>query len=520
MKNVIYINCWADPWIQVAKRLQEEYDMKPVWWIGYSKEDNSDVLVPQAFPDIVYQDNADAWKGRFSDDIIKKSENCHLDFDYLKKHAHQELQAIKMMDRVDQDRRSFNFMERQRHYRNMIKKCKAAIEIFKPSLVISTAIPHRFYDYVLYWLCQDLNIPFLTIQHTQFPGRFYFSKNSFYSLGNRFVEDYQLFEKQDNIESIIPNDILSRFNSVKKDYSEAAPAYMASLALSEKKQSSVFYLIKRTVYKFFCVYGPYLLGKPADNTIVGLSAYGKRANKKYEDSDGNIYQNIISLIQARRYKRRLKNYYETISEKPNYAGDKYVIYFLHYQPEATSCPGGDIFVDQNLCIETLLKNLPKSYMVYVKEHPHQFINGHIGETSRMKDFYDDLKKNDRVKLISTNEDTFNLIKHAEAVSTITGTVGWEAIVRHKPVIAFGLGWYENYSRGCLRITDEKSAERILPFIEGYEFNEHSLLAYLASVGKNTRLAYYFKKMYERESSVNEDECVNNIIASIIESYSK
>lgn len=516
MKNVIYINCFADPWIQVAQRLQEEYDMKPVWWIGYSKEDNSDVLVPQAFPDIYYQDNADAWKGRFTESIMKKSEECHLDFEYLRNHAHQELQAIKMMDRMDQDQRSFNFMERQRHYRNMIKKCLAAIEIFNPSLVISTAIPHRLYDYVLYWLCQEKNIPFLTIQHTQFPGRFYFSKNNFYSLEDRFVEDYKMFEQREDLEAIIPEDILSRFKKVKQDYSVAAPAYMASLALSEKQQSSALFMFKKLIDKFVHVYWPYIFGNPADTTIIGLSAYSKRKKKKYEESDGNIYQHIATLIRANRYKKRLKKYYESLSVSPNYTDDKYVVYFLHYQPEATSCPGGDIFVDQKLCVETLLEKLPKDYKVYVKEHPHQFIKGHIGHTSRMKDFYDDLKRNSRIKVISSEEDTFELIKHAKAVSTITGTVGWESIVRHKPVIAFGLSWYENYTKGCLRITDQKSADKIQSFIENYEFDEHSLMAYLASVGKNTQLAYYFKKMYEKETSVDEVECVNNITKAIIE----
>ena len=37
MKNVIYINCWVDPWIEVAKTLKAQYGYNPVWWIGYSK---------------------------------------------------------------------------------------------------------------------------------------------------------------------------------------------------------------------------------------------------------------------------------------------------------------------------------------------------------------------------------------------------------------------------------------------------------------------------------------------------
>lgn len=88
------------------------------------------------------------------------------------------------------------------------------------------------------------------------------------------------------------------------------------------------------------------------------------------------------------------------------------------------------------------------------------------------------------------------------------------MVRHKPVIAFGQYWYENYTKGVLRITDEDSAKNMLQFIDNYQYDEHSLLAYLASVGKNTTLAYYFKDAYKDKLNISEEECVNNIVTSI------
>lgn len=514
-KNVIYINCWVEPWLKVARELLEKYNYKPVWWIGYTKEDNSYQIVPQQFPNIIYQDNIDAWKGRFPKEIEEKAPYYYLDVDFLRRHSQHELQAIKMMDRMDQDLRSFNFMERQRHFRNMLKSWMAAIDIVKPDLVISTAIPHRLYDYVLFWLCKEKNIPFLTIQHTQFPGRFYFSNSEFYTIQDRFLDDWHSLEKKDNLLESLSEDIRTRFENVKKDYEEAAPAFMALEAKSQKKATSRFFMLKRWIKKFPTVYRPYLLGKPADNTIIGHCAYDKRANKKYEESEGNIYQHERMLLKVNKYKDKLQKTYESLCSKPNY-DEQFVTLFLHYQPEATTCPGGDIFVDQRLCVELLLKYLPKTWKVYVKEHPHQFLRLRIGHTNRMRDLYDDLVKNKRVKLISIEEDTFELIKHTKAVSTITGTVGWEAIVRKKPVIAFGLGWYENYSKGVLRITDEKSAENMLQFIENYQYDEHSLLAYLASVGKNTKLAYYFKDMYKKEVGLSENDCINNILQLIIE----
>ena len=515
MKNVIYINCWVDPWANVAQRLQDEYGYKPVWWIGYSKEDNSHNIIPERFPDIVYQDNADAWKGRFPKEIEEKAPYYYLDVDFLRRHANHELQAIKMMDRVDQDLRSFNFMERQRHFRNMLKQWMAAIDLVKPDLIVSTAIPHRLYDYVLFWLCEEKGIPFLTIQHTQFPGRFYFSKNEFYSINDIFVDDWHKFEEMQDVDKYIPEDIKSRYEKVKLDYAQGAPIFIKTMKETEDKMDSPFFMLKRWIRKFSTIYRPYLLGQPADAAAIGLCAYDKRSNKKYENSEGNIYRHEKMILKANKYKKRLKQAYESLVTEPDY-GEDYVVYFLHYQPEATTCPGGDIFVDQRLCIELLLKNLPLNYKVYVKEHVHQFSKMKIGHTGRMRDLYDDLVKNDRVKLISTNIDSFELITYAKAVSTCTGTVGWEAIVRKKPVIAFGLGWYENYSKGVLRVTDDNSAKNMFHFIENYKYDEHSLLAYLAAVGKNTKVSDYFKSSKKDFLNMTESECVEGIIDAIVE----
>ena len=284
---------------------------------------------------------------------------------------------------------------------------------------------------------------------------------------------------------------MSIYNKANEDYNKAIPDYMVKQLKLQKDSDSIWFMLKRWARKFTTIYRPYLFGQPADAAAIGLCAYEKKVNKKYEDSDSTIYQHEHMILKANKYKKNLKNAYESLTTAPDY-NDCYVVHFLHYQPEATTCPGGDIFVDQRLCIELLLKNLPLDYKVYVKEHPSQFVRHMIGHTGRMRDLYDDLVKNDRVKLISTKYDSFELMKHSKAVSTVTGTVGWEAIARQKPVIAFGLCWYENFTKGVLRIKDEDTASKIQQFIEKYHFDEHSLLAYLASIGKHTTIAYYFK----------------------------
>lgn len=120
--------------------------------------------------------------------------------------------------------------------------------------------------------------------------------------------------------------------------------------------------------------------------------------------------------------------------------------------------------------------------------------------------------------MSTNESSFDLIANCKAIGTVCGTVGWESIVRGKPVILFGISWYENYDKGVLRITDEASVKKMKGFIEDYKYDEHALLAYLEAVGKNTKLAYYYKAFYKDQLNITEEECVNNMVTSIVEKY--
>lgn len=516
-RNVIYINCWTDPWIKVAHELDEKFGFQPVYWIGYSSytdKDNADEVVPKEFPNAKYVDNLEAWMGRFPDEIIDAYPDYYLDVNFLNRHANHELQAIKMMDRVDPDRYSFNFMERQRHFRKMMKQCMAILDTTKPDLIISTAIPHRLYDYVLYWLCEEKQVPFLTIVHTQFSNRYFFAKNNFYTIGKRFVEDWHSFEKQECLVDKISKDIYDNYLNIHKEYCDAVP-YMSAKEYTVKFDGTlktVSYYIRRAFRGQYTFKTFFVAGNCKDVYHYYLC---KNRKMTYEDSHYSVWQQMRFYIKSIKYKKELLNYYESQCSKPDY-NVPYVCFFLHYQPEATTCPGGDVFVDQSLCVELLLKHLPSSYYVYVKEHPHQFLANRPGHSCRMKDLYDDLKLNSRVRLISTKENPFELIKHAKAISTITGTVGWEAIVRQKPVIVFGLCWYENFTKGVLRITDEASARCILGFIENYEFDEHSLLAYLAAVGKNTSLAYYFKGMGKDTLNLPEEECVNNIVSSILD----
>ena len=352
------------------------------------------------------------------------------------------------------------------------------------------------------------------MNHTPFAGRYLMLVNDFYSIGDCFTSDWHNFEEIASVKDYIPGDIKEYLDNVNKDYQIGAPQWMR-----DNNNIVRFTGLTRKIYLHLCsiITGQsnlfHLFSKQPIKEFGDLTV-AKNKNMKYEESYYTPLQRFMQTRSRERYLKDLLGYYEAHTSQPD-SKDSYVCLFLHYQPEATTSPAGDIFVDQSLCVEVLLKNLPSNYKVYVKEHRHQFLTNRPGQTSRMKDFYDDLLKNDRVKLISTTIDSFELMKNAKAVATVTGTVGWEAMVRKKPVIVFGLIWYENYSKGVLRITDEASAKNMQSFIENYQYDEHSLLAYLAAFGKNTKRACYFRGDNKNEIGQTEDESANIIVDSIL-----
>ncbi len=512
MKRVLYNTSVVDPFLAVAKKLQIEDGFEPAYWIGFDYDD-SERLIPEAFPGICYQSYPDAWKGIFSEEIAKKATECYIDVDFLNDFARYELQAIKMMDRMDFDRYSFNFMERERHYLNLLKCWMAVIDMYNIDIVISAVNPHRVYDYVLYLLCKKRNIKFICFQYSLCPGRIY-ALDNIYTIGDMLSLSYQKYLGADSLtKDNLPEDIRKQYDKVQKNYNEAQPTYMKAHEINAKKNNSALYVDWSYLKK------KGLFGKN------GLLSLGKvtvtmRKNRKFslENSTDTLWEAANRQRTKLKFNRKMRNLYNSLVSSP-VEGEKYVFLPLHYQPEATTSPAGDIFVNQTLCVETLLKNLPKEYFVYVKEHPQQLQSHTLGQTSRIETFYTDLLKSKRVRLMPLDMDSYSLMRNATAVATVTGTVGWEALMHRIPVIIFGLIWYEKMP-GVLRITDSVSATKINDFIKNYKFDEKTVLAYLMAFSENSVKAYHYEG-YKQYSDVDEETCVNNLtqyLSSIIMSY--
>jgi capsule polysaccharide export protein KpsC/LpsZ len=123
-------------------------------------------------------------------------------------------------------------------------------------------------------------------------------------------------------------------------------------------------------------------------------------------------------------------------------------------------------------VDLIAKSLPKGWHVYVKEHPTQFTPSKYfrSQSGRFKFMYDDISALTNVSLVPMAVNSFDLIDSAQAVAVVTGTTGWEAIHRGKPVLVFGFPWY----RGCEGTfhvdTREKCEAALRKIYNGYQID--------------------------------------------------
>ena len=106
---------------------------------------------------------------------------------------------------------------------------------------------------------------------------------------------------------------------------------------------------------------------------------------------------------------------------------------MQYQPEQTTLIGGNFFANQVATIENIAKCLPLGYRLIVKEHPR-------GRGARPAWQYLHLAHYPNIQFCDA--DSKEILKRCEAVVTITGTIGLEAMALDKPVVVLGNVYYD------------------------------------------------------------------------------
>ncbi|MBI2612555.1 hypothetical protein HYW59_01930 [Candidatus Kaiserbacteria bacterium] len=154
-----------------------------------------------------------------------------------------------------------------------------------------------------------------------------------------------------------------------------------------------------------------------------------------------------------RVRRKLRNLvgvndlYDPYDSKKSFA-----FYALHFEPELSVLLLSEE-TDQRVIIAKLAAALPEEMLLYVKEHPQM-------TPYRTRAYYKQLKKIPNVRLVRPELSSFDIMRSARLVSTITGAAGWEAALLGRPVLTFGNVFY-NALPSVGHVTDMSELPRVV-----------------------------------------------------------
>lgn len=154
--------------------------------------------------------------------------------------------------------------------------------------------------------------------------------------------------------------------------------------------------------------------------------------------------------------------------------DDFAFFPLHLEPEIALLLQAPFQTDQVNLIRQIARSLPVQYKLYVKDHPEM-------AQYRPRSFYKAIKRNPNVKLIDASVSSFLITPRAKLITTITGSVGWEAIMFKKPVISFGHVFYNRLSMTSYCDRMEQLPSIIKDRLEHDKHDEEELLAFLTAL---------------------------------------
>lgn len=276
-------------------------------------------------------------------------------------------------------------------------------------LLLLNHVPHQGYDFVLYNLCKLRGIPTYHVERAAIMDAFF------------LVEDWKESGKE----------IADVFKEI--DETPLSPNYEKYFEQFTKQDDEVWFVKK---------------AKP--NTQKGF--VGRWWKVALQMVQRKPLQFLKGILSPRLWKRKLDQHaiirtYENNIKEPDLT-KKFIYVPLHMQPEATTCPMGGVFTDQEHMISLLAACIPNDVQIYIKEHPFQ------SEVCRSIAFYEQLLALPNVTFVPRNYSTFALADKAVAIASITGTAAFEGIMKGKPIFLFGHRFFQ-YAPGMFRIRSEE-----------------------------------------------------------------
>ena len=478
-------------WVDVAAKLRDDYSWDICYFIGRKQQEK----VYKLFPRAVFHSKAEIRRN-----LIPKG--CEalvpspLDKPLLSALSGNESIFLKMMDRQNYNG-ALTYFERISKYHSQVMYWKSVLEHFRPDVVVYRITPHVSHDYALYSLCRIMNIKTVMFERTSLPG-FVYPVNSFEEGSEIIRKAYtKALEMGNHQEVSLMPETETHLENLSKTFADAMPYYLKYKLARYKKSGDVggaVAILFRVAKDFIKAY----LNKKEDfDKVPNYLA------KRYHTNMGGFKRKKILAT------------YNQLANEVN-LDVPYVFVALQCEPERQTCPTGGVFGNQYLMIDMLSKLAPAGWKIYVKEHVSQFKVYQAAERSKPVEFYNMIASMPNVQLVPLTYTSFELIDKAKASATVSGTVGWESVVRGKPALLFGHAWYRD-CKGIFTIhTVENCKKAIQEIKNGYQVNISEVKCFAQVVERCSVKGYTHKIKYQKMNTISSEENVENLARAIHE----
>ena len=153
MKKYIFFVTNQDHWFNAAKKLYDNNIAEPVLWLG---DDKHFLKAKQIFGDNVFSDLIHRHRNYQIENLKYNGE--YKEFFYSENYIRAKDRALKMMDRLDLNG-VFGRLDREAYFHNLLIAYLKKIFDSKPDVLITAENPHDYPKYIIYEICNFLNIP-------------------------------------------------------------------------------------------------------------------------------------------------------------------------------------------------------------------------------------------------------------------------------------------------------------------------------------------------------------------------
>lgn len=191
-----------------------------------------------------------------------------------------------------------------------------------------------------------------------------------------------------------------------------------------------------------------------ERSLIGRLNKLKRffTNENIDKEDPTIISNQKNRFKSRASIELNREVYYLIKRTSfeKFKNERYVLHTLHKQPESTIDVFGRYYEDQFQFILNLWRKLPHGWKLVIKEHQNA-----IGD--RPYSFYKKISRYPGIIIADEKMHSHDLIKSAQLVATVAGTVAYEAALMQVPAVIFSETFFCKLS-GCLYKTLRELAE--------------------------------------------------------------